>query len=41
MKHQMVKKSSRKIPANIRNVQNRLSSGHVYANIECTSSDRS
>ena len=28
-KHQMMKNSSRKTPANIRNVQNRLSNGHV------------
>jgi hypothetical protein len=28
-KHQITKNSRRKIPANIRNVQNRLSSGHV------------
>src|SRR6516162_8796699 len=32
-KHQMMKKRTRKIPANIRNVQNRFNKGHVYANI--------
>src|SRR6516164_3886216 len=32
-KHQMMKKRTRKIPANIRNVQNKLNKGHVYANI--------
>jgi hypothetical protein len=29
MKHQMTKKSRSKIPANIKNVHNRLSKGHV------------